>query len=88
MGIERVVKMADGVGLHGRPGALLVDLSRQFPGSTIIIRKGEKRAKATSLLNLLALGVVRGDEVTVEISGGNEETVLERVLAILQGKAR
>lgn len=80
--------MGDGVGLHGRPGALLVDLCRKFPDTDIVIRKGEKEARATSLLNLLALGVLRGDEITVKIDGSNEDVVFDRVKGILSGDIR
>ena len=38
-----------------------------------MICKGEKSAKATSLTKLMGLGVVKGDEVTVQIEGDDEE---------------
>lgn len=88
MVLERVVKMGESVGLHGRPGVLLVDLCRKFPSTDIVIRKGEKEAKATSLLNLLALGVLRGDEVTVKINGNDEDIIFDSVKGILSGDTR
>lgn len=86
--MEQIVKMGDGVGLHGRPGVLLVDLCRNFPESHIVICKDGKEAQAKSLLNLLALGVVRGDNVTVRIEGGDEESAFARAKAILSGEVR
>ena len=86
--MEQVVRMGDGVGLHGRPGALLVDLCRKFPDSRILICKEGKEVQATSLLNLLALGVVKGDSITVRIEGGDEGSAFARVNAILSGEVR
>lgn len=82
------VKLGDNVGLHGRPGALLVDLARRNSETRIVLKNGGKEAIAASLLALLALGVGKGGEVVVEISGGKEEAIFDRVLAILLGEVR
>ena len=64
--------ITDEVGIHARPAGLLVKAVKAT-GSTVMIIKGDKSAKATSLTKLMGLGVVKGDEVTVQIEGPDEE---------------
>ena len=35
--------------------------------------KGEKSAKATSLMKLMGMGIVKGDEVTIQVEGDDED---------------
>ena len=64
--------ITDEVGIHARPAGLLVKAVKAT-GSTVMICKGEKSAKATPLTKLMGLGVVKGDEVTVQVEGPDEE---------------
>ena len=64
--------ITDEVGIHARPAGLLVKACKAT-GSTVMIVKGDKSAKATSLTKLMGLGVVKGDEVTVQVEGPDEE---------------
>ncbi|MBR1931349.1 MAG: HPr family phosphocarrier protein [Lachnospiraceae bacterium] len=64
--------ITDPVGIHARPAGLLVKEAKQF-ASTVMIIKGEKSSKATSLTKLMGMGIVKGDEVTVQIEGDDEE---------------
>ena len=64
--------ITDEVGIHARPAGLLVKAVKAT-GSTVMVVKGDKSAKATSLTKLMGLGVVKGDEVTVQVEGPDEE---------------
>lgn len=70
-------------GLHGRPAACLVETARGLD-SSVTVRLGEKAAGATRLMALMTLGAVRGDEVTVEIEGGDEERTLRTLERFFQ----
>lgn len=83
--MEDFVKLSSKVGLHGRPGALLVDLAGKNPQATIILEKSGKKAEANSILNLLALGVGKGEQVRVRVEGKDAEKIFQEVKAILQG---
>ena len=52
------------VGIHARPAGLLVKEAKQFT-STVTFIKGDKSARATSLMKLMGMGVKQGDTVTV-----------------------
>ena len=60
--------ITDPVGIHARPAGELVNAA-QACGADVTIRVGDKSASAK-----MGLGIKQGTEVTVEISGENEET--------------
>ncbi len=69
----RVVVISD-VGLHARPASLLVKNANGFE-SRIQIRKTSEpdvQASAKSILEVLALGVNKGDEVELTCEGPDE----------------
>jgi len=61
-------------GIHARPAGLLVKEARKFK-SKIIIRSGMKKADLTKLMALMGMGIRKGDNVTVEVSGEDEDEV-------------
>lgn len=64
--------ITDPVGIHARPAGLLAKEAKQF-SSTATMIKGDKSAKVTSLMKLMGMGIVQGDEVTVRVEGDDEE---------------
>lgn len=75
---EFTFKITDPVGIHARPAGLLVKKATAFQ-SDITIKLGEKSADAKKIFSVMTLGAGQGDEITVEISGPDEE---EAFLAI------
>ncbi len=75
--------ITDEVGIHARPAGLLVKKAKEFT-STITISKGEKSAKATALMKLMGMGIVKGDEVTVQVEGDDEEAAAAAIEAFLK----
>jgi phosphoenolpyruvate-protein phosphotransferase len=72
-------------GLHARPAKTLVNLVKQFK-SDIVIRHGEKKANAKSLISVLTLGASKGSQLKIEVNGEDEETALAQIeSAILAG---
>lgn len=65
--------ITDKIGIHARPAGLLVKEAKNFV-SEIIIKKGDKQVEARKLMALMGLGVKCGEEITVEVSGEDEET--------------
>ena len=63
----------DPVGIHARPAGVLAKEAKNYK-STITFVKGEKSAKATSLMKLMGMGIKQGDEVTIRIEGEDEDT--------------
>ena len=70
---EFTYTITDPVGIHARPAGILAKEAKTF-NSTITIIKGDKSAKATSLMKLMGMGIKQGDTVTVQIEGDDEDT--------------
>ncbi|MBD5546356.1 MAG: HPr family phosphocarrier protein [Lachnospiraceae bacterium] len=70
--------ITDPVGIHARPAGLLVKEAKQYD-STITITRDGKSADAKKLMALMSLGVKQGDTVTVDVEGGDEETVAAKM---------
>lgn len=66
------VKVEAEGGLHARPASLLVNKANSFK-SSIRITKGEKTAEAKSILNIMTLGVKKGEELKIEVDGADEQ---------------
>ena len=69
---EETIVISNPSGLHARPATLIVQLAAASPAE-LTITKGEKTAKASSIMSVLALGAVSGDAVTLATSGGTAE---------------
>ncbi|MCR4608983.1 MAG: HPr family phosphocarrier protein [Eubacterium sp.] len=74
--------ITDEVGIHARPAGLLVKEAKQYT-STITIIKGDKSSKATSLMKLMGMGILKGDEITVQVEGDDEEAAAAAIQKFL-----
>ncbi|MBP3664356.1 MAG: HPr family phosphocarrier protein [Tyzzerella sp.] len=67
--------ITDPVGIHARPAGLLVKEVKNY-ASLITVSKDGKSVDAKKLMMLMGLGVKCGDEVTVEVTGEDEESAV------------
>lgn len=65
-------------GIHARPAGQLVNTAKKFE-SEIILTAKEKSADLKRILALMSLGVKQNEEVSVEITGTDEETAAEEL---------
>jgi multiphosphoryl transfer protein len=82
MAVSDVVVVNGASGLHARPAARLVELSKGFEAEVSIARD-DKVANGKSLIAILRLGVTSGDEVRVTTTGPDEAEALQSVLNLL-----
>ena len=59
-------------GLHARPCALLVRQIGAFQSQVTLSAKGQQ-VEGTRMLALMGLGILRGDVITFQIEGKDEE---------------
>lgn len=70
--------ITDEVGLHARPAGLLVKQAKQM-GSAITLQAKGKSADAKKIIAVMALGVKRGETVTVSLEGPQEQEEKEKL---------
>ena len=75
--MKRTVKLNNPQGLHCRPSSALVTLSKKFDANVFII-KNEQKAKTTDILDILCLGIEKGD-VVLEAEGNDAELALDEI---------
>jgi phosphotransferase system HPr (HPr) family protein len=80
--IEKELAVRTEEGLHTRPANQFVKLAKGFE-STIEIVKGDKTATGTSLLKIMKLGVVQGDEIVVRCEGPDEAAAMAAIEGFL-----
>lgn len=81
--LEQNVKIINNTGIHARPADMLVKLCMKYK-SKIEVIKEEKVANAKSILNILALGLSKGVEVTIRIDGEDEEEAMTATVDFIQ----
>ncbi len=82
--IRRKIEIRNKVGLHARPAAKFVEMACRFNSEIGIISNGGS-ADAKSILQVLALGVRRGTEITLTANGPDEEEALTALCALIEG---
>ena len=70
--------ITDEVGIHARPAGMLVKLVREFQ-SEVILASGSKNADAKKLMAVMALGIRKGQTVTVSVDGPDEQEAAEKI---------
>jgi phosphocarrier protein HPr len=80
---EFAYTITDPAGIHARPAGLLVKQAQPYKSDVTII-KGEKKANAKSMLNIMALAASNGDTVTVRAEGADEDQVVTELEAFFK----
>ena len=71
-------KIIDPIGLHARPASELTKVASSFSSDIKIIAKG-KEGNAKSIMNIMALGVKKDDEITIEATGVDADQAIEKI---------
>lgn len=64
--------ITDELGIHARPAGILANAAKEYT-SKIMLQKDGKEADAIKILAVMGLCVKKGDTITVNIKGDDEE---------------
>jgi Phosphotransferase System HPr (HPr) Family len=67
--------ITDEAGIHARPAGMLVKEAGKY-NAQVMVKHGEKEADARKLFALMQLGIKKGDEVQVTVTGDDEDAVV------------
>lgn len=73
-------------GLEARPVALLVQEASKYE-SAVYLEAADKRINAKSLIGMMSLGLVSGEELVVTADGSDEQTAVASIEKFLSGEA-
>lgn len=68
----------DEIGIHARPAGLLVKEAKKYE-SKITMEANGKKAEATKLMLIMAMGIKCGQTVTIQVEGADEEIAYENI---------
>jgi phosphocarrier protein HPr len=77
---EKTVKINNHAGIHCRPASTILNALNEFPDhSFVIIFPSREDTELNSILSLIALGLQRGDSLTLQVTGAREEIACEKI---------
>ena len=68
---------------EARPVAMLVQIASKYD-SKIIIVAGDKQINAKSIMGMMSLGLVKGDEITLTAEGSDAEKAVEELAGYIE----
>ncbi|MBP5598756.1 MAG: HPr family phosphocarrier protein [Lachnospiraceae bacterium] len=74
----------DELGIHARPAGLLAKEVKNF-ASEITLVKGDKRVSAKGVMGIMTLNVKKGDTVTIEANGSDEDSAISSLESFFKG---
>ena len=80
-GVTRAVKVIDPHGLHMRNSALVVQRAASYD-ARVLVCCGQRKAAATSILELLMLVVQQGEELILKAEGPEADKLLDALVEL------
>ena len=75
--------ITDPEGIHARPAGELVKQCKSYASKITIVKDG-KSANAAKILAVMSLGVKKGNEVTFQIDGADEDKAAAELEAFMK----
>ena len=82
---KRTVTIELASGLEARPIAMLVQLASSYE-STIYVQSDNKKINAKSIMGMMSMGLLAGENVVVTAEGNDEDAAVEGIAQYLSGK--
>ncbi|MCR2813637.1 HPr family phosphocarrier protein [Microbacterium sp. zg.Y1090] len=81
--LTRTVRVGSNNGLHARPAKMFAQAAKDSGIPVTIAKDAGAAANAASILGVIALGVERGDYVTLTADGDGAEAILDELAELL-----
>lgn len=83
MVVKKIV-IRNRAGIHCRPSSAIMTEVEKFPQVEFCLSAENGSSSMHSILELLALGLQKGDEATLQVSGPDEQTACDTIAAALE----
>jgi phosphocarrier protein len=83
--IEKHIKVLNRAGIHARPAALLVQMTKDFK-SHIYFEKENEKINAKSIMGIITLGAGFGTELKISAEGEDEQEAVAAVVRLIESK--
>ncbi|HCC37303.1 MAG TPA: phosphocarrier protein HPr [Treponema sp.] len=82
---EQSIVIQNRAGVHARPAAMLVQLTKNFK-SGIYLERGKDRINAKSIMGIITLGAAYGTELKIIAEGEDEEAAVAALVHLFESK--
>ena len=81
--VEETAVVQNQAGIHVRPSGVIIEEIGEYQGTVTAVSNGFS-VELNSVMGLLSLGLVQGDEVTIKVEGPDEEKVAAQVKELFE----
>jgi len=71
------------MGIHVRPTGVIIDAIHDIPAAILVKAKGID-SDLRDHISILAMGLCKGDEVEITVSGENEENICNQIIELFE----
>ena len=82
--VSKNVTVINPEGLHARPAGALCKFAKSHPEVVITVGYGGRTINAQSLFAIMTAGINCGAEVSLEVSGKEEQAVLDELVKLFE----
>jgi phosphotransferase system HPr (HPr) family protein len=82
--LSRQVAIVNELGLHARSAAQIAALANRSTAS-VWIQKGNEKADASSIVDILTLACEKGSKITISIENKADFNILEAITELVEG---
>jgi len=81
---EKTVTVKNQDGIHCRPSSEIITAANEFPDCSLTIATDKGKSDLSSIMSLIALGLAKGDTVTVMADGRDEKEACEKIASLFE----
>jgi phosphocarrier protein HPr len=83
--VKETITIKSAEGLHARPAAEFVRLAGTTGHTVMICKSNGNKVRGDSILSLLSLGVKQGEKLIIEVTGPEEVSLIQSLIAVVSG---
>ncbi|HCX65075.1 MAG TPA: phosphocarrier protein HPr [Eubacteriaceae bacterium] len=83
--VSKEVTVLNATGLHARPASMFVQEAGKFKADINVVKDG-KKINAKSIMGIMAGGISKGTQLTVEADGEDEQEAVDALVALIDSK--
>jgi phosphocarrier protein len=83
--LSEIIPIINKLGLHARAAAKFVSLASQF-SCEIEVERNNRRVNGKSIMGVMMLAAANGSEITLHITGEDEEQALSALKALVNNR--
>ena len=83
--VKETITIKTAEGLHARPAAEFVRIAASAEHSVMISKSNGTKVRGDSILSLLSLGVKQGEKLIIEVTGPDEDSLIQSLITVVSG---